>query len=446
MKFGNASALMNMIGWLICSVGQAQPQANGRELGFAVSTAEDGDFALAIGKAQAACMSTILVSTGWSSLHPDTSTWSPAVLEQFDLMNAYFPTIGLKVELQLRTVNTVVEELPAELAGSTYDDPLVVQAMLETLDTLFAHIPGLELAALNIGNESDALWGMDASRYEQFGNLLTAVKPHAKALYEALHGDTLSVGTTFTWGGLTNATTAPFCQLANTTADHISATYYAIQNDFTVKPPFAVMADLDLLTTMQPGPKPIRLAEIGYPSGSLCNSNETLQSEFVQWTFTAWDQHMARIPYMNWFLTTDWDSATVADLGVYYGITVPTFLEYLRTLGLRTWPGSGTDKLAYGTLLCELETRSFCNTNCVNGIPEQVGRSEPRISPIPSSGWIRCSLPVDHKATSVIIRSIGGGKAALLPYAPEMDLSGFPDGVYALEVEGLLPVLIVLMH
>ena len=446
MSFGHATLWMTMIGWSVCSIGQAQPQANGRELGFAVSTAEDGDFALAIAKAQAACMSTILISTGWSGLHPDTATWTPDVLEQFDLMNAYFPTIGLKVELQLRTVNTVVEELPAELSGLPYDDPLVVQALLETLDTLFAHIPGLDLAALNIGNESDALWGTDASRYEQFGNLLAAVKPHAKALYEALHGDTLSVGTTFTWGGLTDGTIAPLCQLANTTADHISATYYAIQNDFTVKPPSAVVADLDLLTNMQPGPKPIRLAEIGYPSGSLCNGTEALQSGFVQWAFTAWDQHMDRIPAMNWFLTTDWDSATVADLGVYYGIDSPTFLEYLRTLGLRTWPGSGTDKLAYGTLLCELQARSFCNTNCTNGIPEQVERSAPQISPVPTTGWVRCTVPVGHKATSVTIRSMDGGKAVVLPYAPEMDLSDLPAGVYAVEVEGLVPVLIVLMH
>ncbi|MEO8733971.1 MAG: hypothetical protein ABI373_06545 [Flavobacteriales bacterium] len=425
---------------------RAQPQANGREMGFAVSNAQDGDFAAALSKAQAACMSVIQISVSWSELHPDTSTWNPTVLEQLDLMNSYFSAIGLKIELQLRPTNTVVEEIPGELEGLPYDDPLVVHAMLVTLDTVFAHLTEVNIAALNIGNESDALWGTDTARYADFGNLLTAVIPHAKVLYQALHsGDTLSVGTTFTWGGLTDPIKASLCQLTEASCDHISATYYGIHNDFTVKPPADVITDLDLLTTMQPGTKPIRLAEIGYPTSSTCASSEYLQSDFVQDAFAAWDQHMDRIHYYGWFLTTDWDSATVDTLGVYYGITSPIFLEYLRTLGLRTWPGSGTDKQAYQTLLCELQARGFCTTTCTNGIPEQTSQKKVGLMPNPAVDLIAITGTKLRTGDPVRFISITGQNRAVLPFAEEMDISSLPSGTYAVMMLGYPPSRLVVV-
>ena len=77
------------------TLAMAQP-ADGRELGFAVSTAQDGDLAAAIGRAQAACMSTIHISIGWKELHPDTVTWNADVLENLDLIGLYFAALGVK--------------------------------------------------------------------------------------------------------------------------------------------------------------------------------------------------------------------------------------------------------------------------------------------------------------------------------------------------------------
>lgn len=428
---------------IAASSAHAQPQANGRELGFAVSVAQDGDLPGAVAKAQAACMATIHISISWNNLHPDTLSWNANVLTHLDLINLYFASIGVKVELQIGPVNTVVDQSPAELVGLPYNDPRVVRDMQRTLDTVFAHFSGVQLAALNISNESDVLWGTDAALYSQFGQFMQEVAPHAKAAYFASHGDTLSVGTTFTWAGLTDPLRAPLCQIANAASDHISATYYGIQNDFTVKPPTDVIADMDLLMAMQPNPQPVRLAEIGYPTSSTCVSSDELQVQFVQAAFTAWDQHAYRMKYMGWFLLTDWDSATVDTLGAYYGISSPVFLEYLRTLGLRTNPGSGTDKPAYQTLLCELQARSFCATACANGIPEQTLR-DPVIAPNPAKDIIRITGATVVDGTPINFVSMAGLTQFTLPFAAEIDISMIPPGVYAVRIPGLAPALLVI--
>ncbi len=366
------------------------------------------------------------------------------MLNELDLINTYFAALGVQVELQVQVVNTVVSEVPDDISALPYNDPLVVQAMQETMDTVFAHLPSVELAALNISNESDALWGTDTLRYAQFAGLLAAVNPHAKALYSASHGgDTLSVGTTFTWGGLTNPVIAPLCQLTNAAADHISATYYGIQNDFTVKPPADVIQDLNLLVAMHPGAQPIRLAEIGYPTSAVCSSSDQLQSQFVDAAFTAWDQHQDRIQYMGWFALTDLDSATVAALGDYYGLSAPVFLEYLRTLGLRTWPGSGTDKPAYGTLLCELQQRSFCATTCMEGIDEPV-KEQVRIFPNPAQDQISITATGARSGTPVQFFACDGRKVLQLPLGPTLNISALNAGSYVVVLEGQAPCLLVI--
>ena len=66
------------------------------------------------------------------------------------------------------------------------------------------------------------------------------------------------------------------------------------------------------------------------------------------------------------FKTTDWSSETVEELGEYYGLEDEAFLEYLRTLGVRTWPGEGENKQAYERILCELHVRDWCAVTCAS--------------------------------------------------------------------------------
>src|ERR1035437_5766769 len=132
--------------------------------------------------------------------------------------------------------------------------------------------------------------------------------------------------------------------------------------------------------------QPIYFVECGYPSSASCGSSLALQSQFIQKVFAAWDTYASNIKYITFFKTTDWSQGAVDTLAVYYGLAQDTaFKEYLRTLGLRTYPGNGTNKPAYDTLQCQLDRRGFCATSCAaSGIDESFPNAiEVTLSPNP---------------------------------------------------------------
>jgi len=96
-----------------------------------------------------------------------------------------------------------------------------------------------------------------------------------------------------------------------------------------------------------------------------------MQADFFSNVFEAWDAQYDHIKYLSVFQSTDWSQDFVDTIAVYYGINDPIFKEFLRTLGVRTWPGNGTDKLAYDRILCDLDFRDWCTVNCpTTTIPE----------------------------------------------------------------------------
>jgi len=218
---------------------------------------------------------------------------------------------------------------------------------------------------LNIGNESDINFGTDVNQYNEFKAFLDSVSSHAKALYFNLHGTELNVGTTFTHHGLIDNATSNLCKSVNDSLDIVSVTYYPLNGDFTMKPPSFVSTDFGTLVSEYPDTtQPIYFVECGYASSPLCNSSETLQADFWTEVFDAWDNHEANIKHITVFKSTDWSSAIVNQLGQYYGIQDTIFKEYLRTLGVRTWHGDGTNKEAYERIKCELDARNWCDVSC----------------------------------------------------------------------------------
>ncbi|MGL4598700.1 MAG: T9SS type A sorting domain-containing protein, partial [Bacteroidia bacterium] len=98
--------------------------------------------------------------------------------------------------------------------------------------------------------------------------------------------------------------------------------------------------------------------------------------------------HAATIRGISMFKLTDWNQAEVDTLAVYYGFPNDTaFKEYLRTLGIRTWSGDGTNKIAYETIRCNVNARNFCSTGCLLTIPCNCSNIfESVIYPNPASG------------------------------------------------------------
>lgn len=409
----------------------AQVPKGDRILAWQVDMAENMDYDSAYGYALAGCMESIHLFFPWSSIEPDAGNFDAAFIAQtLDIIDIYHPAFGIKAELQIAPINTVARETPADLLATPWDSPVMINRFKAFLDTLFAHIPNLELTALNIGNESDLFLGTDAARYTAFGTFLDSIAPHAKQLYFNLHGTDLPIGTTLTLKGLTQPTTASLCQGLNANRDLIATTYYPLDNDFTMLPPSVVAGDFaDLVAQYPDTSKPIYFVECGYASSDTCNSSEALQAQFYQSVFAAWDNHIANVKYLTIFKTNDWSQADIDTFQQYYGINDIRFLEYLRSLGVRTWDGNGVSKLAYSTILCELDSRGWCTTTCLPlALESPLPYRSTTIFPNPATH--RLQIRSDREISQVTLYNQLGQVLVQQPFSGEISLLGLPEGVY----------------
>jgi hypothetical protein len=418
----------------VCVNSIAQLPKGDRILAWQVDMAENANYDSAFYYAQSSCMESIHLFYTWSGIEPSVGNFDAAFIKNtLDIANTYYPAYNTKVELQIAPINTNVKETPSELISTKFSDQTMIDRFKVLLDTVFKHIPNIELSALNIGNESEIFMGINESLYSDYKTFLDSVIPYAKQLYYNLHEKDLKVGTTFTFDGLTSESMSALCQSVNSNLDIVTLTYYPLNPDFTMKAPDVVDSDFADLVSIYPDTlQPIYLAECGYSSSSTCNSSEAQQAEFYRNLFFAWDKYMDNIKYLTIFKTTDWSQQEVDDLGVYYGLTDTIFLEYLRTLGVRTWNKNGSNKLAYETILCELNAREWCSTKCnISSSTKNLSNSL-LIKPNPTKGTINIITKSDIK-NIWIYDSLG--KLCLTSITNEIILNGLPGGTYILVVE-----------
>jgi len=383
----------------------------------------------------ATCIESVHLAFSWSGMEPDSGIFDAAFINNtLEVANIYYPAVGSKVELNIPNMNTVTKDVPADLLNVDFDDPIMIDRFKVILDTIFTRMPDVELSVLNIGNESDIFMGVDVVQYNAYKTFLDSVIPYAKQLYFNNHSEDLKVGTTLTHSGLTNPATANLCKTLNNNLDVVSVTYYPLNNDFTMKPPTVVDADfLDLIVEYPDTMQPIYFAECGYSTSDICNSSDSLQAEFYKNVFASWDTYQSNIKYLTIFKTTDWSFATVEDLAIKFGITDTIFKEYLRTLGVRTWENDGTSKMAYETILCELQARDFCTTSCsITGIDDVDPIVHLKIYPNPVNDVLL--IKTDEVVKSIAIyNSLGnlvvGGKKR------QVNLKDMPTGIYFMTIQ-----------
>jgi len=334
---------------------QSSPQDNGivlkgnRMLAIDVTEAEDANYDNAIDKAINAGADITNVSLNWTTIETAPGVYNNSFLS---IANLYYPTKGLSINLSLQTINTNQKEVPVDLQGLNFDDPVMIMRFKQLLDFVFSEIPDLTLNSLAIGNEIDVYLGTDAQRWAQYQTFYTEVSAYARGKRA-----NLQIGAKATHAGITGSAQNELLSL-NAISDVVMVTYYPLNADFTVKDPGVIANDFSTLVGLYPA-TPIYMMEVGFPSGPLCNSSETLQSDFILEVFDAWDIYSTEIPLISFTWLTDLSSQTVQNLGTYYGLNDPVFLEYLGTLGLRTFSGTGTDKQAYTTLADEASKRGW---------------------------------------------------------------------------------------
>jgi hypothetical protein len=256
----------------------------------------------------------------------------------------------MAVDLILRPINTNQLDVPSDLQGKPFDDPVVIARFERLLDDVFAHLPNLTLNSLGIGNEVDDYLSQDTVRWQQYETFYRAVRAYAHAKRPGL-----KVGVVATFNGLTGPSQKPL-QALNSGGDLVLATYYPLKLDFTVSPPTTVGPDLTHLCALYPK-RSIALLEAGCPSSLDCHSSTALQAEFVRRLFAAWDAHAAQIVSVTFSWQTDISPEATAGFGKYYGVSAKPFAAFLGSLGLRTYEGK--DKPAWNTLNEEAKARGW---------------------------------------------------------------------------------------
>ncbi len=323
-------------------------QRGSRVLSLAISDRADGDFGLAYSEAVAAGVQATSLSLSWDDLETQPGVFSPT--PHFLQIGAdFYGPAGTKLVLGINPIDTNNNRVPGYLDGLAWDDPQVVDAFKALLDWALPIVGAVDLHALSIGNEIDATLA-STSEWTAYTSFWEQVSSHARSIRPGLR-----VGSKVTIGGITG----PFADRAfalNQLSDVVLTTYYPLNGDFTIKPPSSVQGVFDDVVNRYPG-RTIMFAEIGSPSTTQCGSSQTLQAEFVREAFQAWDRHADHVELLEWVWQHDIPPEAVATFEQYYGLSNPCFLDYLGTLGLKSFQGQA--KPAWTALETEAARRGW---------------------------------------------------------------------------------------
>lgn len=323
-----------------------------RYLGIDINEPEDGDFNRAFTMVYGLGAREISLSIGWDDIETARGVYKPDP-NWLVIANIFYGAVGdIGVSLMIGPIDTNVSRMPSDLAGKPFDDPEVIQRYQRLLDYVFTQIPDLELLSLSIGNEIDAFLGSDPELWRQYQVFFEATSTYARAQRPGL-----LVGAKAQLDGLLGPQVS-YLKSLNESSDVILVTYYPIAGDFAVKDPQVVGEDFKALVAAYEG-RIIHLLEAGYPTSVALNSSELKQADFVREVFKAWDKYAEQIRVVSFTWLTDLPQSSVEELKAYYGFSAYHFAEFLRTLGLRTYEGTGMDKQAFGVLVEEATARGW---------------------------------------------------------------------------------------
>jgi hypothetical protein len=368
------------------------------------------------------------ISFPWTNLET-----SPGVFDfsYLDIANVYYPAYNIPVDLTIAPINTNVKSVPSDLVSSNFDDPLMLSRFKKLLDSVFVHIPNLQLSSLVIGSEVDIYLGTNAVQWTQYTSFYSQVAAYAKTLRPSL-----KVTCEASLPGLTAAGPASYLQTLNSDSDYIGVSYYPLNSDFTVKSFSAMAADFAALIVAYPS-KPVCFYQYGFPSASICNSSDNLQAQFITQTFTLWDTYAATIKMIDFTWMHDYSPAVVNYYATYYGVSDPAFLGFLGSLGLRTYAGNGINKPAFEEMICQANQRGYNSLTCltkINGSDEHPLIFS--VSPNPSNDCISITFN-DNQWTCYdlkIINSLGqevfSRQVKNNPESSVIDVSSLPSGIY----------------
>lgn len=324
------------------------------------------------------------IHLAWSSLEPSGSgdrggdTFvdpEDSLVAVAEFVTAVRETTGdpFKVSLTLRPIDATGKTVPSDLwtqsFGSETDTRMADRFIRLLKDHVFKTIPPDYLTSLQIGNEIDQYdtSGERDSFWTDYGWFLHHVK---RALASDPETMNLPIGFTVTLPGIahsTEAARAPFVGLG-AAVDVIGVTYYGNTKSswqIAILSKEAILADLRTFTQSFPD-RSVYLQELGFQTSPLNLSSEIEQARFFRNFFEAWDILRERIPLVNIVRFNDHSVDAAEAEAVSYQIgpersDYRNFVEYLRTLGIRTHGNTGRLKPAYRILKIEANSRGWGN-------------------------------------------------------------------------------------
>ncbi len=355
----------------------------------------DEDFISAFNKGRDLGIESISVSLDWTlieiGLDQNTSPSTPIYENNPDndflaIINGCYPPSNMKASLTLRPVITLVKNVPPDLENLPLDDPAVIARFKQLIDYVITKIPDVELVALVIGSEVDLYLKTDALKAEYL-NFYEQMSVYARAEYTAVYPNKspIKIAVETTFEGLTDASSKAYFQQLNQFSDVIGISYYPLDTNGQVRPASTVETDFQTLIASYPG-KQLYFFQLGYPSGyysadyypevrvgmalAQIGSSDILQADFITAVFNSWDKHINDIGFIDFTWLHDLSEADVAATTIdpaFGGSVNPDskFVEFLRTVGLRTNDGAnstnanGSDKLAYTRLKSETQKRNW---------------------------------------------------------------------------------------
>lgn len=326
------------------------PKGN-RRLEIDITDAENGDFDQSIALVKEVGAESVSLSVFWDEIETAPGVFAPDP-NWLEIANLYYPEQDFQLSLVISVLDTSEIRLPIDLAGNSFADPEVIIRFRTLLDYIKTQIPDLKLTSLAIGNEIDGVLGSESGAWEQYSVFFTQAAEYARGLWPEV-----PVGAKIMFEGLTGSA-SEYAWALNQNADIVMVTYYPLQGDFTVKDPEVILEDFSRVTEMYPE-KEVHFAEIGYPTSETNNSSPEQQAIFIHNMFKSWDKHASQITALSYSWLTDLPQASVNEYEDYYGLTDPAFGEFLRTLGLRTYPGSGEDKIGFQVFQEEAKARGW---------------------------------------------------------------------------------------
>ncbi len=288
----------------------------------------------------------------WTSIESSANTFTDPGDALFLLSQVAIDN-NLKFSLTIRPIDITGKTVPPDLNDLRFNENQMIERFKSLIDFVFTKVAPSVLLNLQIGNEIDGFdtTNEDPSFWTDYGIFLKEITAYIHSNYP-----TVIVGFTGTFNGLLAQPTRFNDLLEN--VDILGVTYYPLKSNFDVKEPSVVFADFDNLVAAYKN-APIYLQEVGYQTSPQNNSSEAKQAEFYCNFFKAWDEHLSRIKTANIVRMNDLSMEEAAISAGPYGISGNSFIEYLRTLGIRTFGNKGTNKQTFEVIKNNLQLRGW---------------------------------------------------------------------------------------